>query len=160
MKKIQILNFSETMVCLLFTQTIRVEILCINNKTIKFYVMWEWPTTKYVQISWTDKKERKNCIASNHSPYFPKLSKRSLYTDVVLFFFSFLSEISASARERKKFQLIPSILFFPHLYPLRWRSTNPPRFLFLSRALDGLWRGTRGSLNRLFQTKWREHLIL
>ena len=84
---------------------------------------------------------------------------RSLYTAVVLSFFSFLSVISASARERKKFQLIPSILFFPHLYPLCWRSTNPPRFLFLSRALDGLWREIRGSLNRPFQREWREHLI-
>ena len=42
---------------------------------------------------------------------------RSLYTAVVLSFFSFLSVISAGARERNKFQLIPSILFFPHLYP-------------------------------------------
>ena len=64
--------------------------------------MWEWPTTKYVQISWTDKKERKNCIASNHSPYFPKLSKRSLYTDVVLFFFSFSFRKYRRAREKEK----------------------------------------------------------
>ena len=38
----------------------------------------------------------------------------SLYTDVVLFFFSFFSKTSASSRER---------------VPLHWRSINPLRFI-------------------------------
>ena len=75
-----------------------------------------------------------------------------------IFLFVPFGNIGERAR-KKKFQLIPSILFFPHLYPLCWRSTNPPRFLFLSRPLDGLWREIRGSLNRPFQREWREHLI-
>ena len=34
----------------------------------------------------------------------------------------------------------------------RWRSINPPRISFLSRALDGIWRENRGSVNRLLST--------
>ena len=59
----------------------------------------------------------------------------SLYTDVVLFFFLFFWKTSARAVH------------------------------FLSRALDGLWRGNRGSLNRLHGVltewcgKWMKWLI-
>ena len=61
-------------------------------------------------------------------------SGASLYTGVALFFFSFFWETSASARAT----------------PLHWRSITPPRF-FLSRALDGLWRENRGSVNRTWR---------
>ena len=40
-------------------------------KTIKFDTVVERPATKY--LSQADWKEHKNCITSNHSPYFLKL---------------------------------------------------------------------------------------
>ena len=58
----------------------------------------------------------------------------SLYTDFVLFFFSLFSKT------------------FPSTTLLRWWSINPPRFYFLSPALDGLRRENRGSVNRLLAT--------
>ena len=55
----------------------------------------------------------------------------SLYTDVVLFFFSFFSKTSASearsARRKNKERLFSSS---PTPTPLRWRSINPLRFIF------------------------------
>ena len=48
-----------------------------KHKTLKFDAVAERPATKYIQISWTDLEEYKNCIASNHSPYFLKLPKRN-----------------------------------------------------------------------------------
>ena len=53
------------------------------------------------------------------------LFQTRLYTDVVLFFFLFFSKPSASARESKIFSFSPTTTL------LRWRSINPPRFLFL-----------------------------
>ena len=46
-------------VLIIYTQTTRVEILCIDLKLhcIKFDLVGEWPTTMYIQISWTDLKE-------------------------------------------------------------------------------------------------------
>ena len=46
-----------------------------KHKTIKFDEVGERTATKYIQISWTDSKEWKNCIAANHSPYFLKLPR-------------------------------------------------------------------------------------
>ena len=63
----------------------------------------------------------------------------SLYTDVALFFFSFFSKTTASAR-------LFSSLSPPHPLALSV-SKSPPVFVFLSRALDGLWRENRGSIN-------------
>ena len=57
--------------------------------------------------------------------------KCSLYTVVVLFFFSFFSITSSSARERAA------------------AVNKSPAVYILSRALDGLWRENRGSVNRL-----------
>ena len=47
----------------------RMEILCLN-KTIKFHVVGDWTTAKYIQISGTDSKGKKNCVAAKDSPYF------------------------------------------------------------------------------------------
>ena len=66
--------------------------------------------------------------------YFKFPWGHSLYTDV--YFSSFFSKRSASELERER----------------RWRSINPPRISFLSRALDGIWRENRGSVNRLLST--------
>ena len=45
-------------------------------KTITFDQVGKRSTTKYIQMSWTDWKDLKTCIASNESPYFLKLPKR------------------------------------------------------------------------------------
>ena len=39
--------------------------------------------------------------------------------------------------------------FFPHPYPLALAVNKSPAVYILSRALDGLWRENRGSVNRL-----------
>ena len=39
--------------------------------------------------------------------------------------------------------------FFPHHYPLALALNKSPAVFFLSRALDGLWRENRESVNRL-----------
>ena len=81
----------------------------------------------------------------------------SLYTEVVLFFFSFFPKTSASlrarenehgARERKiknacrhlweKWGLLS--FFFPHHYPFALAVNKSPAVYILSPALDGLWR--------------------
>ena len=60
----------------------------------------------------------------------PRRENGTLYTSVVLFFFSFCSKTSASARKKNL-----SIFFIPYPYLLRWRSISPPRFLFfITRA--------------------------
>ena len=69
------------------TQTTRVEILRINI-TIEFDVVGERPATNYIQLSWADKIEWKNCIASNHSPCFLKLPKRNGANHISNFRFS------------------------------------------------------------------------
>ena len=77
---------------------------------------------------------------------FEKLAVSSLFTDVGLFFFSFFSKTSASARKKiknvcrhlweKRGLLSPSPMSnrifssFPTPTLWRWRSLNPPRFLF------------------------------
>ena len=65
-----------------------------------------WNLTRYKvcpnQLNRLKRMERLHRLKSAHV-------FRSLYTAVVLSFFSFLSVISAGARERNKFQLIPSI---------------------------------------------------
>ena len=66
----------------------------------------------------------------------------SLYTDVVSFFFSFFSKTSASATERK---MKNYFLFPPPLLPLRWRSINPLRFIFIASVRWTLKRN-RGSV--------------
>ena len=58
-------------------------------------------------------------------------TKCSLYTVVVLFFFSFFSKTSSNARERAA------------------AVNKSPAVYILSRALDGRWRENRGSVNRL-----------
>ena len=71
----------------------------------------------------------------------------SLYTDAVLFFFSFFSKTTASeasARERK----IKYIFFFPHHYPLRRQPINPLLFIFyhptdFEEKIEGLWTTPR-----------------
>ena len=75
----------------------------------------------------------------------------SLYTDVDLFFFSLFWKTSACAR--KKNNTTENKRHERLLTPLCWRSINPPwgspMVYFLSRALDGIWRENRGSVNRL-----------
>ena len=67
-------------------------------------------------------------------------ARYSLYTDVVLLFFSLFSKTSASARKKNK----EPIFSFPTLTPSRWRSINPPRFLFfITRARRTLKRKQR-----------------
>ena len=70
--------------------------------------------------------------------------------------FIFLSDLFENIGEREN-ECGASIFFFPHPTTLRWRSINPPRFDFLSRALDGLWRENRGPLKICEQAKrvWR-----
>ena len=82
---------------------------------------------------------------------------RSLYTDVVLFFFSFFLKTLVSsrakracenergARERKINFLFSSS---PTPTPFRWRSINPLRFIFYNarstdfeEKIEGLWTG-------------------
>ena len=47
-----------------------------KHKNIKFDVEGERLPTKYIEVSWTDQKELKNCIASKQSPFFWSLPKR------------------------------------------------------------------------------------
>ena len=70
----------------------------------------------------------------------------SLYTDVVLFFFSFFSKTSASWPAKQARET------FPHHYPLALAVIKSPAVYILSPALDGLWRENRRSVNRLNQT--------
>ena len=70
----------------------------------------------------------------------------SLYTDVVLFFFTFFSKTSASSQGRER----ASIFYFPHPYPLaRAVSKSPRGFYFLLRAFDGPRRENRGCVKML-----------
>ena len=84
-----------------------------------------------------------------------RLKNRSLFTDVVLFFFSFFSKTSDSARASARTsaesgERRASNFVFPHPYPLALAvNKSPAVFCFLSRALDGLRRENRGSVNRL-----------
>ena len=84
-----------------------------------------------------------------------RLKNRSLFTDVVLFFFSFFSKTSASARASARTsaesgERRASNFVFPHPYPLALAvNKSSAVFCFLSRALDGLRRENRGSVNRL-----------
>ena len=92
---------------------------------------------------------------------------RSLYTDVVLFSFSFFSKTLASslakracenergARERKMNFLFSSS---PTPTPLRWRSINPLRFQFITRArltLKGKYRVCEQAISIAKSTKLR-----
>ena len=45
------------------------------NRTTKFGMVGEQPAIKCIQTSRTDYREKKNCITSNHSPYFLKFPK-------------------------------------------------------------------------------------
>ena len=82
----------------------------------------------------------------------------SLYTDVVLFFFSFFSKTSASSRAKRACEnkrgaregKIKNVYFLlpPTPTPLRWRSINPLRLVFYNarstdfeKKLEGLWTG-------------------
>ena len=77
----------------------------------------------------------------------PLQGVNSLYTDDVLFFFSFFSKTSASSRGARERNLFSSS---PTTTPLRWRSINKsPAVYILSPAPDGLWRENRGSVTRL-----------
>ena len=85
---------------------------------------------------------------------FEKLAVSSLFTDVGLFFFSFFSKTSASARKKNKERLWtslgkkrfieslphvkPYIFFFPHSYPLALAVTKSPAvFIFYhARSTD------------------------
>ena len=63
----------------------------------------------------------------------------SLYTDVVLFFFSFFSKTSASSRAKRAREKKNSftIFFLPHHYPFALAVNNPPRLIFYhSRSKD------------------------
>ena len=81
----------------------------------------------------------------------------SLYTDVVLFFFSFSWKTSACAkarrareRERERARSARKKNNLPHPYSFALAVNKPPAVYFLSRALDWLWRENRGgSVNRL-----------
>ena len=72
----------------------------------------------------------------------------SLYTDVVLFFFSFFWKTSACARARAR-----ASESFPHPYPFVLAVNKSPTVYFLSRTFDGLWRENRGSVNRVTKCK-------
>ena len=65
---------------------------------------------------------------------------RSLYTDVVFFFFLF----SAFLKHRRARVLLP-----PTPTPLRWWSKNSPAVLFFITRAHGLWRENRGPVHRL-----------
>ena len=80
-----------------------------------------------------------------------KFYQNSLYTDVVLFFFSFFLKTSAISGEEKK------KIFFPYHYPFALAVNKlSPVVYILSTALDVFWRGNRGSVNRLYQEKERK----
>ena len=58
---------------------------------------------------------------------------------------------------KKKIHSAHHLAWFPIPTPLslRWRSINPPRFIFYhARALDGLWREIRGAVNRLRTSRY------
>ena len=65
-----------------------------------------------------------------------------------LFYFSFRSFLKHRlTRKKNKNEELFSFSTTPN--PLCWRSINSRGFYFLSRALDGLWRENRGSVNSL-----------
>ena len=49
----------------------------------------------------------------------------------------------------RSFRALASVFFFPHHYPLSLAVNESPAVYILSRALDGLWRKNRRSVNRL-----------
>ena len=75
-------------------------------------------------------------LALDQAPQWRKKAKNgvkcSLYTDVILFFFSFFTRTSASSRAkrarraRKKNKELFSIFFFPHHYPLALAVNKSP----------------------------------
>ena len=102
-----------------------------------FYVTFLFPFfSSFFFVPVTAYQKRNNSV----------LFQTRLYTDVVLFFFLFFSKTSASARESKIFS------FSPTTTPLRWRSINPPRFLFLitlARTLARKQRVCEQAISRL-----------
>ena len=75
---------------------------------------------------------------------------RSLYTDVVLFFFSFFWRTSACARVRRAREREEEKKNHP--YPFALAVNKSPAVYLLSRALEGLWRENRGAVNRRVRT--------
>ena len=62
--------------CLPFTQTTRVEILCINIK-LKNLTWWQSNPLQSISKSTEQTKTGEKLIASNYSPYFLKLPKQN-----------------------------------------------------------------------------------
>ena len=92
----------------------------------------------------------KLCALLEKSLLHPRREFNSLYTDDVLFFFSFFSKTSASsrakrARENKRGARERNLFSsYPITTSLRWRSINPCGLYFNTRA-----RRNRGSVNGL-----------
>ena len=75
---------------------------------------------------------------------------RSLYTDVVLFFFSFFWRTSACARVRRAREREKEKQITPP--PFALAVNKSPAVYLLSRALEGLWRENRGAVNKRART--------
>ena len=82
-------------------------------------------------------------------------TKRSFEKNTIWLFYTYLNltytvlKTSANTREKEKWR---TIFFFHHPKPLAL-AVFPRGFYFLSRALDGLWRENRGSVNRLYKRR-------
>ena len=102
--------------------------------------------SKKFKLRWNNRRTTKNnswkqfIVGKTHPEKIPRGGSKlfSLYTDLVLFFFSFLWKTSACSRARRE-RKIPL---------LRWWSINPPRIIFyharstdFEEKIEGLWRG-------------------
>ena len=79
-----------------------------------------------------------NCAYTLKILATPLQGVNSLFTDDILFFFSFFSKTSASSRDRAQSARNKSIFFFPHHYPLALAVNKSLAVYILSPGLDGL----------------------
>ena len=113
--------------------------------------------SKKLKLRWNNCRTTKNnswkqfIVGKTHPEKIPRGGSKlfSLYTDVVLFFFSVFWKTSACSRARReREQSERARCARKKNTPLRWRSINPPRFIFyharstnLEEKIEGLWRG-------------------
>ena len=105
--------------------------------------------SKKLKLRWNNCRTTKNnswkqfIVGKTHPENIPRGGSQlfSLYTDVVLFFFSSFWKTSACSRARRARE--------KEKYPFALAVNKSPAVYFLSRALDGLWRENRGSVKRL-----------